>query len=142
MARLREYDVALLFSQDNDFAEAAEEIRAIAIEKRRWIKIASAYPYGPFWSPSRPGGACIIFLQEVIEMTATQIAARKNLYRRFRALPEEAAAKVLCYIDSLESHEPNEETLAAFRESENLDNLPSYETLEEMFEDFGIKIKC
>nr|WP_315100435.1 NYN domain-containing protein [uncultured Fretibacterium sp.] len=45
MARLAEYDVALLFSQDNDFGEVAEEIRAIVKEKQRWIKIASAYPY-------------------------------------------------------------------------------------------------
>ena len=75
-------------------------------------------------------------------MTATQIAARKNLYRRFRTLSDEDAAQVIRYIDSLENHEPNEETIAAFRESENLDNLPSYKTLEDMFEDFGIKIKC
>ncbi len=43
-ARLREYDVALLFSQDEDFKEVAEEIRAIANEHNRWIKIASAFP--------------------------------------------------------------------------------------------------
>jgi len=45
MARLNEYDIAVLFSQDNDFSEVAEEIRSIAIEKQRWIKIASAYPF-------------------------------------------------------------------------------------------------
>jgi uncharacterized LabA/DUF88 family protein len=45
MARKNEYDVALLFSQDNDFAEAAQEIRDIANEYCRWIKIVSAYPY-------------------------------------------------------------------------------------------------
>ena len=39
------YDVALVFSQDQDFAEVADEIRAIAREQERWIKIASAYPY-------------------------------------------------------------------------------------------------
>jgi hypothetical protein len=44
MARKNEYDVALLFSQDNDFAEVAQEIRDIANEYSRWIKIASAYP--------------------------------------------------------------------------------------------------
>ncbi len=44
MARLEQYDVAVLFSQDNDFTEVAEEIRNIAKEKNRWIKIASAYP--------------------------------------------------------------------------------------------------
>jgi uncharacterized LabA/DUF88 family protein len=46
MARKDEYDIALLFSQDNDFSEAAQEIREIAIEYGRWIKIASAYPSG------------------------------------------------------------------------------------------------
>ena len=43
-ARLGEYDVALLFSQDQDFREVAEEIRAIAHDRKRWIKIASAFP--------------------------------------------------------------------------------------------------
>ncbi len=43
-ARLGEYDVALLFSQDEDFKEVAEEIRAIAEERQCWIKIASAFP--------------------------------------------------------------------------------------------------
>lgn len=44
MARSNQYDVAVLFSQDNDFSEVAKEIRDIAEEKNRWIKIASAYP--------------------------------------------------------------------------------------------------
>ena len=47
MARLGEYDVAVLFSQDGDFAEVAEELRDVAREKNRWIKIASAYPCNP-----------------------------------------------------------------------------------------------
>lgn len=41
----RDYDVALVFSQDQDLAEVAREIREIAREQGRWIKIASAYPY-------------------------------------------------------------------------------------------------
>ena len=41
------YDVALLFSQDNDLAQAAAEIRTIVQKQQRWIKIASAYPYQP-----------------------------------------------------------------------------------------------
>jgi len=40
-------DVVLVFSQDQDFAELAEEVRVIAREQRRWVKIASAYPVGP-----------------------------------------------------------------------------------------------
>ena len=45
MARLKEYDVAILFSQDADFSEAADEIRLLAKEQSRWIKIASAFPF-------------------------------------------------------------------------------------------------
>jgi len=37
-------DVVLLFSQDQDFAELADEVRAIAREQQRRLKIASAYP--------------------------------------------------------------------------------------------------
>ena len=47
MARKNECDVALLFSQDSDFAEVAQEVRSIASEYGRWIKIASVYPYEP-----------------------------------------------------------------------------------------------
>jgi uncharacterized LabA/DUF88 family protein len=47
LARANEYDVALVFSQDQDLSEVADEIRAIALEQRRWIKIASAYPSSP-----------------------------------------------------------------------------------------------
>ena len=47
MAHHREYDVALIFSQDQDLSEIAEEIRAIGQEQGRWIKIASAYPVSP-----------------------------------------------------------------------------------------------
>jgi len=47
MAHRQEYDVAVIFSQDQDFSEAAEEIRIIAEEQDRWIKIASAFPYSP-----------------------------------------------------------------------------------------------
>lgn len=39
-------DVVLLFSQDQDFAEVAAEVRDIAREQRRWVKVASAYPVG------------------------------------------------------------------------------------------------
>lgn len=46
------YDVALIFSQDQDLSEAADEIREIAKEQGRWIKIASAFPEG---GPNRRG---------------------------------------------------------------------------------------
>ena len=41
------YDVALVFSQDQDLSEVSKEIRTIAASQRRWIKIASAYPTSP-----------------------------------------------------------------------------------------------
>jgi len=47
LAHKRTYDVALILSQDQDLSEVAKEIRTIAREQDRWIKIASAYPLGP-----------------------------------------------------------------------------------------------
>ncbi len=47
LAHRREYDVAVIMSQDQDLSEVAEEIRTIAREQRRWIKVASAYPQSP-----------------------------------------------------------------------------------------------
>lgn len=44
LAHHRSYDVAVVFSQDNDLSEVADEIRAISREQVRWIKIASAFP--------------------------------------------------------------------------------------------------
>jgi uncharacterized LabA/DUF88 family protein len=42
-----EYDVAVVFSQDRDLSEVADEIRLIAQQYGRWIRIASAYPVSP-----------------------------------------------------------------------------------------------
>jgi uncharacterized LabA/DUF88 family protein len=47
MAHRREYDVALVFSQDQDLSEVAGEVRVISKEQDRWIKIASAFPVSP-----------------------------------------------------------------------------------------------
>jgi uncharacterized LabA/DUF88 family protein len=47
LAARDEYDVALVFSQDQDLSEAADEVRLIAAEEHRWIKIASAFPSSP-----------------------------------------------------------------------------------------------
>ncbi len=46
LARERVYDVALIFSQDQDFSEVAVEVRNIAAEQERWVKIACAFPVG------------------------------------------------------------------------------------------------
>lgn len=47
LAHLKEYDVSILFSQDQDLSEVAEEIRVIAREQDRWIKVVCAFPYSP-----------------------------------------------------------------------------------------------
>lgn len=47
LAHSNAYDVALLFSQDQDLSELCAEIRVIAKEQNRWIKITSAFPISP-----------------------------------------------------------------------------------------------
>jgi uncharacterized LabA/DUF88 family protein len=47
LARENEYDVALVFSQDQDLSEAADEVKAISRRDDRWIGVASAYPHSP-----------------------------------------------------------------------------------------------
>jgi uncharacterized LabA/DUF88 family protein len=47
LAHQDKYDAALLFCRDQDLSEVADEIRLIAQERKRWIKIASAYPHSP-----------------------------------------------------------------------------------------------
>ncbi len=47
LAHRRQYDVAVIFSQDQDLSEVAEEVRAIAQEQNRWIKVACAFPFSP-----------------------------------------------------------------------------------------------
>jgi uncharacterized LabA/DUF88 family protein len=42
-----EYDIAIVFSQDQDLSEVADEIRVIAKLRARWIRIACAYPVSP-----------------------------------------------------------------------------------------------
>jgi hypothetical protein len=41
------YDVALIFSQDQDLSEVADEVRLIARRDARWVKLASAFPCSP-----------------------------------------------------------------------------------------------
>ena len=53
LAHRRAYDVGILFSQDQDLSEVAREIRVIAREQRRWIKLACAFPVSPSSSNRR-----------------------------------------------------------------------------------------
>ena len=47
LAHSKTYDVGLVFSQDQDLSEVADEIRVIARQQSRWIKLASAFPSSP-----------------------------------------------------------------------------------------------
>jgi hypothetical protein len=47
LAHRQAYDTAVIVSQDQDLSEVAEEIRIIAREQDRWIKIACAFPSSP-----------------------------------------------------------------------------------------------
>ena len=47
LAYRREYDVAVVFSQDQDLSEVAIELRRISREQGRWIQMISAFPYDP-----------------------------------------------------------------------------------------------
>ncbi len=44
LAQERKYDVALIFSQDQDLSEAVDEVRMISRRDHRWIKLACAFP--------------------------------------------------------------------------------------------------
>ena len=47
LARSGMLDVALIFSQDQDLSEVADEVRAISMQENRWLKIACAFPVSP-----------------------------------------------------------------------------------------------
>ena len=47
LAREESYDVALLFSQDQDLSEVADEVKKISSLQKRWMKVASAFPASP-----------------------------------------------------------------------------------------------
>ena len=72
-------------------------------------------------------------------MTTTQAAERESLCRRILELPDEDVKLVTQYIEDLGANEPNEETIAAFREAENLDNLTTCVDLQDMLKQCGIK---
>jgi len=44
LARKKQFDVAVVFSQDQDLQEVVQEIAEISAEQKRWIKVACAFP--------------------------------------------------------------------------------------------------
>jgi len=53
MALEERYDVALIFSQDQDLSEAVDDVKRISGLKKRWIKVACAYPFSPTYGNKR-----------------------------------------------------------------------------------------
>ncbi len=43
-ARLEVFDVAIIFSQDEDLVEAVKEVKSLSLKQDRWIKVMCAYP--------------------------------------------------------------------------------------------------
>jgi len=73
-------------------------------------------------------------------MTNAQIAARKDIYRRFRRLPDNKVTQVLEFLDSIEEEcEPNEETIRAIEESYNPETLIECDDIQDMFRKCGVK---
>lgn len=52
-ARRKEWDVAVIYSQDQDLAEIVSEVASIAQEQNRWIKVYCAFPSSPNASSNR-----------------------------------------------------------------------------------------
>ncbi len=47
------YDVAVIFSQDQDLAEVVSDVKRVARIRNRWIKLACAFPVGRQATSSR-----------------------------------------------------------------------------------------
>ena len=65
---------------------------------------------------------CYNSTKGVIRMTTATIE-REEIVRRVRSLPDEKLPAVLLFIEDLEGHEPNEETIRAIQESLDPANL-------------------
>ena len=53
MAREELYDVGLIFSQDQDLSEVADEVKSISVAQARWVKLACAFPASPAYQNRR-----------------------------------------------------------------------------------------
>jgi uncharacterized LabA/DUF88 family protein len=53
LARTKQFDVGVIFSQDQDLAEVVEEVKHISKEQDRWIKLVSAFPSGSYATSNR-----------------------------------------------------------------------------------------
>jgi len=53
MAREKAFDVALIFSQDQDLSEVADEVKSISRQQGRWIKLACVFPVSSTYGNTR-----------------------------------------------------------------------------------------
>jgi len=53
LARENQYDVGLIFSQDQDLSEVADEVKSISVQQNRWIKLVCAFPVSPTYNNTR-----------------------------------------------------------------------------------------
>lgn len=53
LARTAQFNVGVIYSQDQDLAEVVTEVKSIAQTEDRWIRIASAFPDSPTASSKR-----------------------------------------------------------------------------------------
>ena len=70
------------------------------------------------------------------------VKTRKSLYRRIHALSEENLQSLVHYLNELESgeaREPNEETVAAIKESLDPENLIECRDIQDIFKKCGLK---
>ena len=69
-------------------------------------------------------------------MNAQATETREALYERVRRLSDRNVGLVLEYIDDLEEHEPNAETVAAMKDVVEIKNLSeAYDDVKEMMKD-------
>jgi hypothetical protein len=68
-------------------------------------------------------GFAIMAAKGVIYVTSTQTISKESLSRRILDLSDSDAVRVSAFLDSLERHEPNEETIKAIEESLDPANL-------------------
>jgi hypothetical protein len=84
-------------------------------------------------------GFAIMAAKGVINVTSTQTISKESLSRRILDLSDSDAARVNAFLDSIERREPNEETISALREAEDLDSLTECKDLQDMLVKCGVK---
>lgn len=53
LALSKQFDVGVIFSQDQDLSELVDDIKEVGRTQNRWIQLASAFPVGPLATTNR-----------------------------------------------------------------------------------------